>query len=59
MVIAPDCGSYKRHSSFAMVVLPAPFWPTMASEDPAGMVRSKCSNTGLGTGAGVVPLTAG
>jgi hypothetical protein len=29
--IAPLCGSYKRHNNFASVVLPAPFWPTMAA----------------------------
>ena len=49
--IAPDCGSYSRHSSLARVVLPAPFWPTMASDDPAGIVRSKPWSTG---GASVV-----
>src|SRR5260221_277626 len=32
--IAPDCGSYSRHSSFASVVLPAPFCPTMARDEP-------------------------
>ena len=41
-------GSYSRQSSFASVVLPAPFCPTMASEVPAGIVRSK-----LGRGRGV------
>ena len=30
----------------ASVVLPAPFCPTIASDEPAGMVRSKCSSTG-------------
>ena len=44
--MAPACGSYSRHSSFAIVVLPAPFCPTMASDEPAGMVRSKPSSTG-------------
>ena len=34
--MAPDCGSYSRHSSLASVVLPAPFCPTMASDEPAG-----------------------
>ncbi len=29
-----------------MVVLPAPFWPTIASDAPAGMVRSNPSSTG-------------
>ena len=43
--IAPLCGSYNRHRSFASVVLPAPFWPTIASEVPAGIVRSKPSST--------------
>ena len=37
--IAPDCGSYSRHSSLASVVLPAPFWPTIASDEPAGIVE--------------------
>ena len=35
--MAPDCGSYNRHSSLAIVVLPAPFCPTMASDEPAGI----------------------
>ncbi len=43
---APATGSYSRHKSLASVVLPAPFWPTMASEVPAGMVRSKSWSTG-------------
>jgi hypothetical protein len=30
----------------ASVVLPAPFWPTIAIDEPAAMVRSKCSSTG-------------
>jgi hypothetical protein len=30
----------------ASVVLPAPFWPTIASDDPAGMVSSRRSRTG-------------
>src|SRR6266545_4455796 len=44
--IAPACGSYNRHNSLANVVLPDPLRPTMASDDPAGIVRSKCSRTG-------------
>ena len=32
-------GSYSRHSSLASVVLPAPFWPTIASDEPAGIVE--------------------
>ena len=32
------------------MVLPAPFWPTMASDDPAGIVRSKPSSTGSARG---------
>ena len=48
--MAPDCGSYKRHNSFASVVLPAPFCPTMASDVPAGMVRSRRSRTGAPPG---------
>ena len=43
--IAPARGSYRRHRSLASVVLPAPFWPTMASDDPAGIDRSKWSRT--------------
>ena len=43
--IAPRCGSYNRHKSFASVVLPAPFCPTMASDEPAGIARSKPSST--------------
>ena len=50
--MAPPCGSYSRHSSFASVVLPAPFWPTMASDEPAGIVRSKPSSTRAGRAAG-------
>ena len=42
----PDSGSYSRHRSLASVVLPAPFCPTIASDVPAGMARSKCSSTG-------------
>ena len=41
----PPVGSYMRHSSLASVVLPAPFWPTIASERPAGIVRSRPSST--------------
>ena len=44
--IVPDVGSYRRHSSLASVVLPAPFWPTIAIDVPAGIVRSKPSSTG-------------
>ena len=43
--IAPLVGSYSRHSSLASVVLPAPFWPTIASDRPAGIVRSSPSRT--------------
>src|SRR6266545_1052092 len=44
--MAPAAGSYNRHRSFAIVVLPAPFWPTMASDEPAGIVRSNPASTG-------------
>src|SRR5262244_1664498 len=44
--IAPCWGSYSRHNSLASVVLPAPFWPTIASDEPAGMLRSKPRRTG-------------
>ena len=37
----PTAGRTDRHSSLASVVLPAPFWPTIASDDPAGTVKSK------------------
>ena len=37
--MAPLCGSYSRQSSLTSVVLPAPFWPTIASDDPAGMAE--------------------
>ena len=44
--IEPLSGSYKRQSSLASVVLPAPFCPTIASEEPAGITSEKCSSTG-------------
>ena len=49
-----DCArlwiAYNLHSSFAIVVLPAPFCPTMASDEPAGIVRSKFSSTAFPLG---------
>ena len=50
--IAPRCGSYNRHSSLASVVLPAPFCPTIASDEPAGIVRSKPIEDRRATGIG-------
>jgi hypothetical protein len=42
---APASGSYRRQSSFASVVLPAPFGPTIASDEPAGISKSNPSST--------------
>ena len=36
-------------SSLASVVLPAPFWPTMARDEPAGMVRAHVARPALET----------
>ena len=36
---APDCGSYSRGSSWAIVLFPAPLCPTSATTSPAARVK--------------------
>ena len=45
MRTSPDFGSYSRVSRLAMVLLPAPVWPTMPSVLPAGTVNEMSSST--------------